>query len=375
MTRVLVDARVVSEHLDGLSRYTLGLVGALAQRRDLRLALLIPASLSDGHALRRLINDHGLQATDSPEPFLSPLSHLRISRTLRLIGCDVYHYPHFNLPVGAPGRNVVTVHDLTPLRHPDYFRRFSAAKRVYFWLATAYAAAKAEVVIVPSHATAAELARAVPWAAHKTHVVSEGVDASFRQRPEPSELRRSRERYRLDDPFLLYVGVDRPHKNLRRLLRAFGAIAGRVPHRLLLVGRHVDRLSLRALADGLGLGDRVRWLGYVPHEDLRCLYVLADAFVLCSVAEGFGLGVIEAMASGAPVVVSDRGAASEVAGEAAIRVDPHSAESIAEGLFAVCTEPLRRDQLRTLGRQRAAVFTWERAASETSALYRGTPET
>lgn len=371
MTRVALDCRVVSSQIDGLGRYTIELARAITRHRDgLELTLIIPSSLPEEHPLREVA---GLAAhtVASSEPAMEPRSLVSVLPMLRRLAIDVYHYPHFNLPLVARSPSVITVHDVTPLSSPDYFRHRRSAKRMFFRLATAHALSRAAAVIVPSMATQADLLRAFPWARGRTHVIHEGVDHGFHSLVAPAEVERVRRQYGLLGRFVLYVGVARPHKNLTRLLRAYAAVAPSVPHDIALAGQAVgDVETLRALATELGIADRVHWLGYIDQRELPTLYAAADAFVLCSLNEGFGLPVIEAMASGTPVVVSRVGAAAEVAGDCAELVDPLSVRDISDGLRRVCTDRTRADELRVLGRQRAAAFTWERAADETIAVYR-----
>lgn len=302
---------------------------------------------------------------------MSISAHVRVAAAARRVSPDLFHYPHFNLPVVTPARSVVTIHDVFPLVDRRYFGRGPRLKSLLFRAATAHAAARATAVIVPSGTSRDALAREFAWAAGKVRVVPEGVDEALAVRPDDAAIEAFRSRHGLDRPYACYVGVSRPRKNLPRLLDAFARIAADLPHLLVLAGQPIgDVTDLRAHADALGLGGRVRWLGYLTEADLACLYAGADAFALCSLWEGFGLGVIEAMALGTPVVCSDVGAPAEVAGDAALRVDPTSADAIAAGLFRMCTEPGTRARFREAGLARSRTFTWERAASLTAQVYR-----
>lgn len=371
MKRLLLDCRVVSERIDGLSRYTLGIARAVARSpRDFRIRLIMSAALSPEHELHRIARLPGVDTVLSREPMMRLSAHLRMASLFRRHPCDLYHYPHFNLPLTAPRPSIITIHDVTPYVYAAFYGKLHALKRAHFWLATTLSVRRAAAVIVPSRASADALARRFAVTPGRMHVIPEGVDPALTARPREDELLDCRGRYMLRGPYLLYVGVSRPHKNLAGLLRSFARVADRLPHELLIVGQRIGPLGeLRRLAAALGLGRRVRWLGYVPDADLRCLYRLADAFVLCSLFEGFGLSVIEAMASGAPVVCSADSAAGEVADGAALLVDPQSEESIAHGLLTVCERADVREDLRQRGAERAALFTWERAAERTLDVY------
>lgn len=366
--RVAIDCRVVSPKLDGLSRYTLGLARALLQSGEIDLHLLVPDDLPSNHALRVLIRDTGAPVIPTGARLFSMRAHVTVPMAIRRARIDVYHYPHFNMPLAATGPTVATIHDLTPLTEKSYFRGGAAAKRAYFRFATSYTIRRARVVIAPSEATAMEIRRRfdpkVPIVA-----VAEGVEQSF-QIPTASDITTVRTRHGLERPYLLYVGVRRPHKNLRRLVEAFAHVAADVPHDLVLVGsRPPAGDEIGALASVLGMSERVRSLGYLPDSELPLVYAGADAFVLCSTAEGFGLGILEAFRSGTAVVTSGTGATAEVAGDSAMLVDPLSVDSIASGLRAVCLDAELRSELRARGLQRVAQFTWERAARATADAY------
>lgn len=335
------------------------------------IELLVSAGVGSSHPLAEVVGRHGVTVHRSRSQPMALASHILTRTDIMSAGPDLYHYPHFNLPVATPSQSIVTIHDLEPLRSASYFRRLGPVKRAYFWAAMTHSVTRARAVITPSHATADALSRVVPWARRKIQVIYEGVDELFRQAPSPTEVDECRARLRTSERSILYVGVDRPHKNLRRLLQAFARIAPRVPHVLVMVGQAlVEGPALRELALKLGIADRVSWLGYVADQDLRCLYRSADLLALCSLAEGFGLEAVEAMASGLPVVVSNVGALEEIAGLASVRVDPYSVESIADGLLRVCTDPVLRSELREQGLRRASRFTWRNAAEATMDLYR-----
>lgn len=167
---------------------------------------------------------------------------------------------------------------------------------------------------------------------------------------------------------MLYVGTIEPRKNLPRLLEAFARLQknGLTSFDLIFVGQ---RGWKDAPVERLGLAGSVRFLEYVPIEDLVALYNLADVLAFPSLYEGFGLPVVEAMACETPVVTSSSGSLGEIAGDAAEFVDPTDVTSIADGLYRVLTCPARRAELRARGLARAAQFTWMAAASQTRALY------
>ena len=155
-----------------------------------------------------------------------------------------------------------------------------------------------------------------------------------------------------------------PHKNLRRLLKAFAAVSKRFPHTLVIAGKKDPRYypALEAQTKALGLEGRVVFLDYVPPEELPALYAGADLFLLPSLYEGFGLPLLEAMACGIPVIASHAGSLSEVAGDAAVLIDPCDVQGMAGGMEALLGDPGMREALRRRGFEQATRFSWEQTA-------------
>jgi glycosyltransferase involved in cell wall biosynthesis len=197
-----------------------------------------------------------------------------------------------------------------------------------------------------------------------------GVDARFRP-PDPEERAAFLQRQQLVRPYILAVGTLEPRKNLPGLLRAYARLAPEVPHDLVLVGAEGWLTGeIHATLEKLRLGGRVRMTGFVADDDLPHWYGGADLFAFASLYEGFGLPVVEAMACGVPVVTSNVSSLPEVAGDAAVLVDPADVDAIADGLRRVLTDTDLARRLRHSGLKRAARFTWEQTAARTVAVYR-----
>jgi glycosyltransferase involved in cell wall biosynthesis len=206
----------------------------------------------------------------------------------------------------------------------------------------------------------------------KIHVIHNAYDERFAVEPREEDVVRVRERYQLHDEFVLYAGNVKPHKNLERLIEAFHLVRNRgLDHlKLVLIGDEISRYTaLRRAVHRHQLHKYVRFLGYMPEETLAVMYRLAGVFVFPSLYEGFGLPPLEAMASGTPVVTSNVSSLPEVAGDAAVLVDPYDATAIASGIYDVLTnEELRRD-LRRRGVARAGQFSWESSARRVREIY------
>jgi glycosyltransferase involved in cell wall biosynthesis len=264
----------------------------------------------------------------------------------------------------------VTVHDILPhtLRHDPALNTLRHPVDRAFYRLALRGVGRADLVFADSRYTADELSRAGVAGDERIAVVPLGVDHELFRPVAPSAAVAGR--YRLDaaERYVVYVGSEDPRKNLRALVSAIARLAPRHPNlRLLKVGpahHEGERAALMRLAHDLGIGEHVRFLGHVPNADLPELYSASAACVMPSLYEGFGLPVLEAMACGAPVVCSSRTSLPEVAGDAALIVEP-TAEGIVDGLERVLASDELAGTLRERGLARAATFTWRRTAELT----------
>jgi glycosyltransferase involved in cell wall biosynthesis len=268
---------------------------------------------------------------------------------------DVVHDAGYVVP---PSRAplVATVHDVLFLTYPDHYTWHS---RLVLRRGLELARRHARLVICPSRTTV-DACRAAGFDDDRLRLVPWGVRSVA---ADPARIQPIRRRYRLDRPYVLFVGTVEPRKNLHRVIEAFRRL-GRPDLELVLAGPQGWKEDL-----GASVAGRVRRLGAVPRDDLECLYAAADAFVYPSLAEGFGLPVLEAMAQGTPVVTSAGTATEEVAGEAAVLVDPTDVDAIAAGLHRVLDDRELAATLRSAGPARAATFTWDRSAALVAGIY------
>jgi glycosyltransferase involved in cell wall biosynthesis len=318
--RVGVDVSPLVQTRAGTARHVRGLVGALRDRPGLELELL---SFGGPGRASSVVRDaawypHGI-------------AH-------RARGLDVLHCPTYRGPVRPSVPTVVTVHDLVILRHPESLPRWH---RSYGRGGLGRVVRAADAVSAVSEFTKGEIVDLLGVPAERIRVIPNGVDDVFTPDGE-----------RAEGDYVLAVGTLEPRKNLGRVVEATD-LAG---------------VELRVVgARGWGGVDAPGWVGEVPDAELARLLRGARCLVYASLYEGFGLPVLEAMATGVPAVTSRGGALEEVAGDAAVLVDPLSAESIAAGIAEAAA---RRDELVPLGLARAAGFTWTRAADAVEALWK-----
>jgi glycosyltransferase involved in cell wall biosynthesis len=279
---------------------------------------------------------------------------------------DLIVNPKLSVPLFTGRRTVFTLHGAEQFAVPEVFGRVD---RIYTALMMPIYCRRATGIITTTHMGVDEIVRYVGADRRKLHMVHQGAHSRFR-RLDPAACLEVKERYQLPDRFILFVGGLNPLKNFSNLLRAYQRLAGELPHALVAVGFLRWRYERDvALIDELGLGDRVLRPGFVPDEDLPAIYNLAEVLALPSLYEGFGIPIIEAMASGCPVVTSKAGCCPEVAGGAAVLVDPKDVGDIAAGLRRAIVDHELRRSLIERGLARAPEFTWARTARQSLAVY------
>jgi glycosyltransferase involved in cell wall biosynthesis len=236
----------------------------------------------------------------------------------------------------------------------------------------AMASRRAARVLTVSESSKRDILRFVGIPAAKIDVIPNAFDERFSVEPREEDVVRVRERYQLQDEFVLYAGNVKPHKNLERLIEAFRLVRDRgLDHvKLVVIGDQISKYAaLRRAVHRHQLHQYVRFLGYVSEETLAVMYRLAAVFVFPSLYEGFGLPPLEAMASGTPVVTSNVSSLPEVAGDAALLVDPYEPAAIADAMYRVLTDKPLRQGLRARGLQRAAQFSWEASVRRVREIY------
>jgi len=361
----------VGPHRTGVGRYLDEVVSRWAERcREERHAVQIYVNRDSP---LQIASESWIRRAYIPAPADAAIANLlwvltAAPRAYQAANFDVIWLPNVTWAPPATTPLVATIHDITEFRIPD---KVDPLRVLYRRFAMPRLAARSKGILCVSENTKQDIIEEFGIPAAKISVVPNGVSERFRpeQREHPADLAA---RWGLRQPYVLYVGtLDHPSKNAATLVRAFAAARPALPEGTQLVlagkaGRGYD--ALRAIATNLGLGPtsaHARWLGYVPERELPGLYASAGAFVFPSLYEGFGLPVLEAMASGVPTITSDVGALREVALNAALLVPPLDVRSIAQALVALFANPsLARDHARR-GLERAKAFSWERSASAT----------
>lgn len=288
---------------------------------------------------------------------------------------DVLHAMAFAVPLAAACPTVVTVHDLSFMRFPGAFRR---PNRVYLTTFTRLSVHRAKRIIVGAESTRRDVIELCGARPERIVTVPYGVTGAFKPAIEASEreaVTEFRRRKGLADRFILYLGTLEPRKNIGQLIEAYATLRqrahqGEFPKLVIVGGKGWFYENLFTQVTKLDLIDHVWFTGYVPTDELPWWYRAATVFVYPSLFEGFGLPVLEAMACGTPTVASNISSLPEVAGDAAILVDPYDKDAWVSAMERVlCDADLRR-RLSEAGPHQASQFPWSRTAIETLAVYR-----
>lgn len=353
--RVVLDARTVTPHYPGIGRYTFELARALAPLIELTL-LINPAQTVDEklNGIQKMMVPHGLRAL---------AQQWEVPARLRALRPDVYHSPYYFMPYW-PGRpTVLTVYDLIPL----YSGEFSALRRAALLAAHGLAFRAAGRIIAISQWVREDCLQRFNVRPEQIVAIPLAVDAHFAP-PSAEALNAFYQQQNLPREYLLTVGGNKPHKNLPRLIQAYGTLPPETPP-LVLAGPHDAERFPEARQAAHALGQRVIFLGRVPEAQLPLLYAGALAYINSSLMEGYGLPVLEAMACGTPVACAEAPGLTEAAGEAALVFDPQDIDSIADALTKISTDAPLRASLRTRGLARAQAQTWQKVAEATLTVY------
>ena len=363
--RIAIDARKLHDY--GIGTYVRNILRYLGRidRENEYVLLCRPADVD-------AVSTYGenFRALSEPSGNYSIMEQVRLPIALKRAGAEVFHAPHYVLPPLLPCPSVVTIHDCIHLMFPEYLPN----KLAYLYARTfmTMAARRSSRVLTVSEASKRDILRFFRIPASKVEVVYNAIDDRFDREPEIEDVMRVRERYQLNDQFLLYTGNIKPHKNVERVIEAFARLRARGFDnlKLLIIGDEISKSqNLRRAVHRHQLHHQVRFLGFVPDATLAVLYRLADVFVFPSLYEGFGLPPLEAMASGTPVVTSNVSSLPEVVGDAALLVDPKDADAIAGAIQRILTDRDLRRSLTQKGLGRAHDFSWERSVRRIRDVY------
>src|SRR5262245_15965256 len=360
--KIAIDARKWRDY--GIGTYVRNLVRHLAHL-DRETVYYLLCDRADEAVLRDLAANF-VPVVDDSDGY-SVREHVSIPRKLHQRGVDLFHSPHYVLPLLRRRKSVVTIHDCIHLLFPEYLP--SRLGYRYAKLMMGSAVKRSQLVFTVSEASRRDILQFYPDAdPDRILVVPNAIDETLLADPGEEEMERVKERYQIRGRVVLYAGNIKPHKNLDRLIAAFGLLKQRSGHediKLLIICDEINKYpSLRRRVEAAGVRQDVRFFGFVPEQTLAALYRLASVFAFPSLYEGFGLPPLEAMACGTPVVTSNMSSIPEVVGDAAVLVDPYDVAAIADAIARVLGDAALAQDLVRRGRIRAAGFSWERSVRQ-----------
>jgi len=359
--RIGVMLRHYDQHGGGVRTYTRELLAAmfaLDASHEFVLLYRNPDLVGTYAGTRHVTEEH------IPARTVLGWDQLGVPAAVRRFGIDVLFNPKYSMSLAVSCPTAWVCHGLDWYVMPEASRFVDRLS--HRWLVPRYAA-KADAIIAVSKVTRDHVMHFLHVAPERVHTVYSGVTTAFRTPLSPADLVATRTRYRLPERFVLYAGAVYPPKNFTRLIQAYARSGPQRGVPLVIAGGENRFLSEDELKEPerLGLGDWVRWAGWVPTEHMPAFYRLADALLLPSLFESFGLPILEAMAADCPVVTSDCYGTKELAEGAAVLVNPESVDDIAAGIGRVLDDSRLRVELKRAGRDRVARFTWQSCAAET----------
>jgi len=372
---ICYDARTIVDLQTGLGNYTYHILKYLLRiDKKNKYTVLINETLRNDHPVIEL-EQNNLHKKFVRIPEVSFQQQYLIPLKLLQERPNVYHYPNFDLPVLQPFNSVFTVHDLTYIKHKHLYYKGRWLKNYYTEAIMRGGVKKAKKIIVCSKSTKRDLIEIFNVPANKVKVIYHALDEDFLNGVNNYERNLSN----LSVPkklngvqYFLFVGQMRPHKNLVRIIKSFSKFKEKIPngYKLIIGGNsYLNYNDPQKTVAEFGLNKDVCFLGYVEEKEIISLYRNAACFVFPSLYEGFGIPILESMAVATPVITSNISSMPEIAGTAAITVNPYSIDDIAAAMVEVVEDKQLRQSLIEKGLKRVTEFSWERAAEQTLKVY------
>ncbi|MCK5599484.1 glycosyltransferase family 4 protein [bacterium] len=365
MKRIAINLFASHKIQTGIGTYLTGLIEGLSKiKLEFEPVLILNTEGCEIFSpyLDRFEHFHAPSITDTVKGRVF-YEHTIFKKALKKLEIDLLHSPVFVTPINYKGPGILTIHDTTFITHPQYH---VPSKRFYFKNGIPMSVKKNQKVIAISENTKRDLIELFPKSKEKFVYIPYGVSSIFYSDISNTEKVEFKRKYELPEKFLLYVGVLEPRKNLESTIEAFAKADIPKDVSLVLAGTKgwYYKDIFKTITE-LGLEDRITHIGHIEYRHLPHLYRRAIGFLYPSLYEGFGMPVIEAMASGCPVLTSDISSTKEVAGNSAMLVDPHSNDDIIRGIEMLVNDEKRVNELVKMGRTRADEFTWEKNARRT----------
>ena len=370
MKHIILDALAVENSKTGVGQYVQELLEELLEKapKDMFFSVMLHPSLDMKHPLVRFVSRRkNAEIMWFDIPAIGLKRDIKFFLKRRKLKCDLFHCLYSNHPLFLKGVQMVTIHDLKYVLHPEFMGSKGKLKSIYLKNLMRHAAKHCDKLITVSESTRSDLLKVFPHMSglkERTRVVYEAATVSMKTNREMIK------KFELERPYFLYLGELRPHKNVGRVIQAFMQFKAQASPdadiRLIVAGKPHKSFVMPADAHR----EDIIFTGYVKDDDAYTLYSNALAYCLPSLYEGFGLPILEAMKCGCPVITSDFSSTAEVAGDAGVLVDPLSVDAIAGAMSQIYTDGAFRQELVAKGYEREKEFSWAKAAEETLVIYK-----
>jgi glycosyltransferase involved in cell wall biosynthesis len=367
--KIGIDCRIYSSKFTGIGRYVYELTERLSkldQANDYYLFFNKPEFDSYNPSSPKF---HKILAD---APIYSLREHTHFNKILKKYKLDLMHFTHFNAPFFYKGNSIVTIHDLTLSFYPGKKKR-SMLHRLGYVLTLHAAVKKAKKIITISKNSKNDLKKLLKTPEEKIEIIYQGVSEKFKQINDNLRIKETLKKYKINNPFFLYTGVWRSHKNIPNLIKAFKKVRELSSDdiKLVITGKEDPFYpEVKELPRELGIENHVIFTGLVEESELIDLYNAADLYVFPSFYEGFGLPPLEAMACGTPVAASEASSIPEICGKGnAVFFDPNDFNDMAQNIHALYKDKGLQEELIKKGFVRVDEFSWQTMAELTHNLY------
>ncbi len=370
MKHIILDALAVENSKTGVGQYVQELLEELLEKapKDMFFSVMLHPSLDMKHPLVKFVSRRkNAEIMWFDIPAIGLKRDIKFFLKRRRLKCDLFHCLYSNHPLFLKGVQMVTIHDLKYVLHPEFMGSKGKLKSIYLKNLMRHAAKHCDKLITVSESTRNDLLKVFPHMSglqERARVVYEAATVSMKTNREMIK------KFELERPYFLYLGELRPHKNVGRVIQAFMQFKAQASSdadiRLIVAGKPHKSFVMPADAHR----EDIIFTGYVKDDDAYTLYSNALAYCLPSLYEGFGLPILEAMKCGCPVITSDFSSTAEVAGNAGVLVDPLSVDAIAGAMSRIYTDGAFRQELVAKGYEREKEFSWAKAAEGTLGIYK-----
>lgn len=357
---VFIDARMVDYHLHGIARYTYELIKNISKTNKVKFVLLVN-DLNMAKDIFKEINN--IEYIVMKSKFLSLKEQIELPRILNKYKKEgIFHSPSFSSSPFLKIKSLMTIHDLNHLRFPEFY---SPVHKYYYKYIVRPSALRSERILTVSNFSKEEIKSWIKCENEDIVVTYNGIDDSFKRIEDIELLDTIKNKYSLPENFVLYVGNQKPHKNVKTLIKAMRF----VEQGLTLILNGKDNQELLEIAKEYGVENRIKFIGFIDDKDLPALYTLARVFVFPSLYEGFGLPPLEAMACGCPAIVADTSSLPEVVGDIGIKFSVEDYKELSEKINYICLNGKERSAISEKGIKFVKKYKWQDTADITLKEY------